>query len=124
MEYRRYSHGCWVEVKLSTLTCWGYYQIINLAVYLQTITDNVVLSEYKKTGFILFHISIFMMTFSDQSLQISCSLPMVNIWPFVGNCTLSKFHSVEKIKTKYNILYFTTSHKEKLITENIYFYEK
>ena len=26
--------GCWIEVNLATLTCWGYYQILNIGLYL------------------------------------------------------------------------------------------
>ena len=32
VQYRRKSDCCWAEVNLAALTCWGYYQILNIGV--------------------------------------------------------------------------------------------
>ena len=33
------SDCCWVEVYLATLTCWGYYQILNIGVCIFPATE-------------------------------------------------------------------------------------
>ena len=36
-----YKDSCWVEVSLATLTCWGYYQVLNIGVFLLYNTNIV-----------------------------------------------------------------------------------
>ena len=39
MECRRKQDGCWVEVSLATLSCWGYYHILNIGLCISVNSD-------------------------------------------------------------------------------------
>ena len=47
VERRHKQDCCWVEVNLATLTCWGYYQIVNTGVSLP-LRDIVYICIIKK----------------------------------------------------------------------------